>query len=92
MKILLCDGVSIWLVARPLHQGRFFCSTLRSVDPVAFYELQLQAPDRGALAKCRRELRHRSIINNTAPEDTTARALEKYAIRSTEPACCESEG
>ena len=43
MKILLCDGFGIWLLARRLHQGRFVWSALRSGDPVALDDLQLQA-------------------------------------------------
>jgi transposase len=43
MKILLCDGFGIWLLARRLHQGRFIWSALRNGDPVALDDLQLQA-------------------------------------------------
>jgi transposase len=43
MKILLCDGFGIWLLARRLHQGRFVWSALRSGDPVSIDGLQLQA-------------------------------------------------
>ena len=43
MKILLCDGFGIWLLARRLHQGRFVWSALRSGDPVSLDDLQLQA-------------------------------------------------
>jgi transposase len=43
MKILLCDGFGIWLLARRLHQGRFVWSALRSGDPVVLDDLQLQA-------------------------------------------------
>ena len=43
MKILLCDGFGIWLLARRLHHGRFVWSALRRGDPVALDELQLQA-------------------------------------------------
>ncbi len=43
MKILICDGFGIWLLARRLHRGRFVWSALRSGDPVALETLQLQA-------------------------------------------------
>ena len=43
MKILLCDGFGIWLLARRLHQGRFVWSSLRAGNPVAIDERQLQA-------------------------------------------------
>lgn len=43
MKILLCDGFGIWLLARRLHQGRFVWSALRHGEPVALDEPQLQA-------------------------------------------------
>jgi transposase len=43
MKILLCDGFGVWLLARRLHRGRFVWSALRSGDPVVLDELQLQA-------------------------------------------------
>ena len=43
MKILLCDGFGLWLLARRLHRGRFVWSALRTGDPVAIDELQLQA-------------------------------------------------
>lgn len=43
MKILLCDGFGVWLLARRLHRGRFVWSALRSGGPVAFETLQLQA-------------------------------------------------
>ena len=43
MKILICDGFGVWLLARRLHRGRFVWSALRSGEPVALDELQLQA-------------------------------------------------
>jgi len=43
MKILLCDGFGLWLLARRLHQGRFVWSALRQGGPVALDALQLQA-------------------------------------------------
>lgn len=43
MKILLCVGFAAWLLARRLHQVRFIWSTLRSGDPAALDDLQLQA-------------------------------------------------
>ncbi len=43
MKILLCDGFGIWLLARRLHRGRFVWSALRQGAAVALDDLQLQA-------------------------------------------------
>tara|TARA_R110002073_G_scaffold324326_1_gene502167 strand:- start:1820 stop:2182 length:363 start_codon:yes stop_codon:yes gene_type:complete len=43
MKILLCDGFGLWLLARRLHRGRFVWSALRQGEAVAIDALQLQA-------------------------------------------------
>lgn len=43
MKILLCDGFGVWLLARRLHRGRFVWSALRSGEAVSIDALQLQA-------------------------------------------------
>ena len=43
MKILLCDGFGLWLLARRLHRGRFVWSALRQGKAVTLDELQLQA-------------------------------------------------
>jgi transposase len=43
VKVLVCDGFGIWLVARRLHQGRFVWSKLRTGDAVALDDQQLQA-------------------------------------------------
>ena len=40
MKILLCDGFGVWLLARRLHRGRFVWSALRSGDPVTLDALK----------------------------------------------------
>ena len=49
MKILLCDGFGVRLLARRLHRGRFVWSALRSGNPVALEALQLQALVSGLL-------------------------------------------
>lgn len=43
MKILLCDGFGLWLLARRLHRSRFVWSALRQGEAVAIDDLQLQA-------------------------------------------------
>ena len=43
MKVLVHDGVGIWLAARRLHQGRFFWPGLRHGTEVALDAEQLQA-------------------------------------------------
>lgn len=43
MKVLVHDGVGIWLAARRLHQGRFFWPGLRHGSEVALDAEQLQA-------------------------------------------------
>ena len=43
MKVLVHDGVGIWLAARRLHQGRFFWPSLRHGSEVALDAEQLQA-------------------------------------------------
>ena len=47
MKILICDGFGVWLLARRLHRGRFVWSALRKGNPVALDDLQLQALEAG---------------------------------------------
>ena len=47
MKVLLCDGFGIWLLARRLHQGGFVWSALREGAPVALDDLQLEALSAG---------------------------------------------
>lgn len=43
MKVLVCDGFGIWLLARRLHQGKFVWSQLRQGDPVVLDAPQFEA-------------------------------------------------
>jgi hypothetical protein len=43
MKVLVCDGFGVWLLARRLHQGRFNWTQLRTGDAVTIDSLQFQA-------------------------------------------------
>ncbi|MNG36076.1 IS66 Orf2 like protein [compost metagenome] len=43
MKVLVHDGVGIWLEARRLHQGRFFWPGVRHGTEVELDTAQLQA-------------------------------------------------
>ena len=43
MKVLVHDGIGIWLAARRLHQGKFIWSTLRTGSAVSLDVQQLQA-------------------------------------------------
>ncbi len=43
MKVLVHDGLGIWLCARQLEQGKFHCAQVRQGDTVALRPEQLQA-------------------------------------------------
>jgi transposase len=43
MKVLVHDGIGIWLAARRLHQGRFVWPNAEAVAQVALARAQLEA-------------------------------------------------
>src|SRR6185503_8303566 len=76
MKVLVHDGIGVWLAARRLNRGKFVC-TVRSWEPATVHPLWESDPPIASISTLRRARRSSS---HSGPSTTSIMATLAYPI------------